>query len=130
MMVQKNCYDHIEEVLEFKLQKISCQVEGKVSEYFYWGEAWLKAFLKEQSVLRREERREVRGNKIIQKNFPWKEKKCFFALLFSESYCLLHLMSLKHSPALLQAVAWPWKALSLFILQVIYWYIHIKTIYI
>ena len=36
MIVQKNYYDHIEEVTELKLQKIFYHMQGEVSEYFCW----------------------------------------------------------------------------------------------
>ena len=49
MIVQKNYYDHIEEVTELKLQKIFYHMQGDVSEYFWWRVTLLKVFLKECS---------------------------------------------------------------------------------
>ena len=36
MIVQKNYYAHIEEVIQLKLQKIFYHWQGEVSEYFRW----------------------------------------------------------------------------------------------
>lgn len=36
-MVEKNYYNHTEEVFEFNPPQIFQDVEGEVSEYFYWG---------------------------------------------------------------------------------------------
>ena len=49
MIVQKNYYAHIEEVIQLKLQKIFYHWQGEVSEYFRWRVTWLEVFLKEWS---------------------------------------------------------------------------------